>query len=152
MTCGDVAQLLDAFVDAELPAPTLLAVARHAGACPSCDLAVRALTTLHDSIEQAAREEAETLDMSGVWPAVENGIERAESRQRWVRRARRVPTWGLALAAAASAFLWFQAPPRCRRPVTSLPCDRVRTRPSSSASTATARASSCAASGSSARR
>jgi len=110
MTCGDVAQLLDAFVDAELPAPTLLAVARHAGACPSCDLAVRALTTLHDSIEQAAREEAETLDMSGVWPAVENGIERAESRQRWVRRARRVPTWGLALAAAASAFLWFQAP------------------------------------------
>jgi hypothetical protein len=110
MTCGDVAQLLDAFVDAELPAHTLLAVARHAGACPSCDVAVRALTTLHDSIERAAREDADTLDLSAVWPAVEQGIERTESRQRWVRRARRVPAWGLALAAAASAFFWFQTP------------------------------------------
>lgn len=110
MTCGDVAQLLDAFVDAELPAPTLLAVARHAGACPSCDLAVRALTTLHDTIERTARDEADTLDLSGVWPAVEQSIEQGESRGRWLRRARRVPAWGLALAAAASVFFWFQAP------------------------------------------
>jgi anti-sigma factor RsiW len=108
MTCGDVAQLLDSFVDAELPAPTLLAVARHAGACPSCDLAVRALSTLHDSIERTAREDAETLDLSGVWPVVEERIERGDSRRRWVRRARRAPAWGLALAAAASVFFWFQ--------------------------------------------
>jgi anti-sigma factor RsiW len=110
MTCGDVAQLLDAFVDAELPAPTLLAVARHAGACPSCDLAVRGLTTLHDTIERTARDEADALDLSGVWPAVEQRIEHGDARRRWVRRARRVPAWGLALAAAASVFFWFQAP------------------------------------------
>ena len=117
MTCGDVAQLLDAFVDAELPAPTLLAVARHAGACPSCDVAVRALTTLHDSIERTAREDADALDLSGVWPAVEQSIEHGESRRRWMRRARRVPAWGLALAAAASAFFWFQAPAPLPGPV-----------------------------------
>jgi anti-sigma factor RsiW len=111
MTCGDVAQLLDAFVDAELPAPTLLAVARHAGACPSCDVAVRALTTLHDSIERTAREDADALDLSSVWPAVEQSIERGESWRRWMRRARRVPAWGVALAAAASVFFWVQSPP-----------------------------------------
>src|SRR5207247_2105358 len=33
MTCAEVEGLLDAFVDAELPAPALLAVARHAGGC-----------------------------------------------------------------------------------------------------------------------
>ena len=117
MTCGDVAQLLDAFVDAELPAPTLLAVARHAGACPSCDVAVRALTTLHDSIERTAREDADALDLSSVWPAVEQSMERGESRRRWMRRAQRVPAWGLALAAAASAFFWFQAPAPLPAPV-----------------------------------
>ena len=117
MTCGDVVQLLDAFVDAELPAPTLLAVARHAGACPSCDVAVRALTTLHESIERTAREDADALDLSNVWPAVERSIEQGEARRRWTRRARRVPAWGLALAAAASVFFWFQAPTPLPGPV-----------------------------------
>ena len=112
MTCGDVAQHMDAFVDAELPAPTLLAIARHAGSCTSCDVAVRALETLHETIERATREEAAALDLSGVWPAVDAGIGRVEARRRWMRRARSVPAWGAVLAAAASVFFWVRTPER----------------------------------------
>src|SRR5438093_13738636 len=98
MTCGDVAQLLDGFVDAELPAPMLLAVARHAGACPACDIAVRELTDLREVVERAAREEGDALDLSRVWPAVSAGVDRIDARRVWTRRLRTAPAWGLALA------------------------------------------------------
>jgi anti-sigma factor RsiW len=110
MTCGDVAQHLDAFVDAELPAPTLLAIARHAGSCSACDVAVRALETLHETIERTAREDAATLDLAGVWPAVDAGIARVDARRKWTRRARALPAWGVGLAAAASVFLLVRTP------------------------------------------
>jgi len=110
MTCGDVAQMLDDFVDAELPTSQLLAVARHAGSCPSCDLAVRELSALHDAIERSAREEVDALDLGGVWPAVSDGITRVEARRRWTRRLRAAPAWGVGLAAAASAAFWLLAP------------------------------------------
>jgi anti-sigma factor RsiW len=110
MTCGDVAQLLDAFVDAELPAPMLLAVARHAGACPSCDIAVRELTELREVVERSSQEDAAALDLSGIWPAVSEGIDRIDARRAWMRRLRSAPAWGLALAAAASAVIWFRTP------------------------------------------
>src|SRR5437867_381470 len=91
MTCADVDRLLDAFVDAELPAPMLLAIARHAGGCPTCDAAVRDLTALHEAVERSAREEAESLDLARVWPAVVRGIERVETRRVWRRRLRVAP-------------------------------------------------------------
>ena len=110
MTCADVGGLLDAFVDAELPAPMLLAIARHAGGCPACDAAVRELTALHEAVERSARQEAESLDLSGLWPAVARGIDRVETRRVWRRRLRVAPAVGIGLAAAASAVLWFRAP------------------------------------------
>jgi anti-sigma factor RsiW len=110
MTCADVGQLLDAFVDAELPAPMLLAIARHAGSCAACDAAVRELTVLHETVERSARDEAESLDLSGVWPTVSRRIERVEGRRVWSRRLRVAPAVGIGLAAAASAVLWFRAP------------------------------------------
>jgi len=110
MTCGEVEALLDAFVDAELPAPMLLAVARHAGGCTACDAAVRELTALHEAIERSVAAEAEALDLSRVWPAVGRGIERHDARVEWRRRLRTVPAWGVALAVAASAVLWVRSP------------------------------------------
>jgi len=110
MTCGEVEALLDAFVDAELPAPMLLAVARHAGGCTACDAAVRELTALHEAIERSVAAEAEALDLSRVWPAVSQGIERHDVRVEWRRRLRTVPAWGVALAVAASAVLWVRSP------------------------------------------
>jgi len=110
MTCGEVEALLDAFVDAELPAAMLLAVARHAGACTACDAVVRELTTLREVVERSVAAEAEALDLSRVWPAVSQGIERHDARVEWRRRLRTVPAWGVALAVAASAVLWVRSP------------------------------------------
>ena len=110
MTCGEVEALLDAFVDAELPAPMLLAVARHAGGCGACDTAVRELTALREAVERSVAGEAEALDLSRVWPAVRKGIDRHDARAAWRRRLGTVPAWGLALAAAASAVFWLRSP------------------------------------------
>jgi anti-sigma factor RsiW len=112
MTCGEVEALLDAFVDAELPAAMLLAVARHAGACTACDAVVRELTALREVVERSVAVEAEALDLSRVWPAVSQGIERHDARVEWRRRLRTVPAWGVALAVAASAILWGPEPQR----------------------------------------
>jgi anti-sigma factor RsiW len=108
MTCADVAPLLDAFVDAELPAPMLLAVARHAGACGACDGALRELVALREAVERSVRPE--TLDLSRIWPAVAAGVARAETGRTWRRRLRAAPAWGVAIAAAAGAILWLRTP------------------------------------------
>src|SRR5207248_3016347 len=99
MTCADVADLLDRFVDAELPAPMLLAVARHAGACPACDTAARELTGLRELLGGSFQADAERLDVSGVWPAVARAVDRIDTRRTWVRRMRLAPVWGVVRAA-----------------------------------------------------
>jgi anti-sigma factor RsiW len=122
MTCTDVETLLDAFVDAELPGPMLLAVARHAGTCVACDQAVRQLTALHEAVEQTVGKDAESLDLSGVWPGVERRIARVEERRTWARRARSLPAWGAIAAMAAGAALWL-------RPVPDPPRQEAKSRP-----------------------
>ena len=110
MTCADVADLLDRFVDAELPAPMLLAVARHAGGCAACDAAVRDLTAIRETLERTVQAEAEALDLAGIWPAVMRSAERIDARRAWVRRVRLAPVWGVGLA-AASALFWLRSTP-----------------------------------------
>jgi anti-sigma factor RsiW len=110
MTCADAKQLLDAFVDAELPGPMLLSVARHAGGCATCDADIRELSALHEALERVIRDETDALDLNGIWPAIEAGMTRAEERRAWARRLRSAPAWGMALAAAAGAVLWFRSP------------------------------------------
>jgi anti-sigma factor RsiW len=109
MTCADVTELLDAFIDAELPGPMLLAVARHAGGCADCDGALREAAAFRETLERETRAEAETLDLSGVWPAVVERIDRVDTRAAWRRRLRAAPAWGAALAAAAAlATVWLR--------------------------------------------
>lgn len=111
MTCRDVEQLLGHFVDAELPPPMLLAVARHAGTCPACDQAARELTELHDAIAHTVEAQVAEFDFSRVWPEVERRIapERREVAGGW-RRLSSTPLWGGALAIAASALFFLQMP------------------------------------------
>jgi len=108
MTCRDAEQLLGHFVDAELPPPMLLAVARHAADCPSCDEAARQLSALHDALAATIDADVGRLDLSGVWPAVEKQIARAPVRIPWRRRVGSAPLWGGMLAAAASALFFLQ--------------------------------------------
>jgi anti-sigma factor RsiW len=110
MMCGDVMQVLDAFVDGELPGPMLLDVARHAASCAACDHAVRALESLHEEIERTMRAEADALDLRAVWPAVATAAGREDTRRAWRRRARALPTWGAVAAMAAGAVFWLRTP------------------------------------------
>lgn len=119
MTCDQVERQLDAFMDAELPGPTLLAIARHAGACPTCEDAVRELAALHEAVDSTVRTDGERLDLSGVWPAVAARVARVDARRAWTRRARTAPLWGGAVAAAAAALFWLQSvPPQTTRVAT----------------------------------
>ena len=110
ITCGQAAELLDAFVDAELPGPMLLAVARHAGGCVACDDALRERSALHEVIERTVREASEELDLSTVWPAVERRVTREDVRRARFRRLRQAPPWIAVAALAASAVLWLRTP------------------------------------------
>ena len=109
MTCEDASPLLDAFVDAELDGPALIDVARHAAACSSCDASLRELIALHETVGRRGRADADALDLSGLWPALEPQLERADARRAWRRRLRSTPVWG-GLALAASALFMLSGP------------------------------------------
>jgi anti-sigma factor RsiW len=110
MTCTDVEQLQDGFVDAELPAPMLLAVARHAASCAACDETLRALGAMREAVERVVQADAATLDLSGIWSAVAPQVAATERRRTWRGRARMLPAWGALAAMAAGTLFWLQTP------------------------------------------
>jgi hypothetical protein len=117
MTCSDVEQLLDGFVDTELPAAQLLDVARHAAGCAACDMAIRDLAALRQSVAELVEREAQSLDLSSVWPAVEAAIAspaplttRGARILPLRRRVTAAPLWGALMALAASVFVWLSGP------------------------------------------
>src|SRR5262245_16440358 len=114
MNCSDVEQLLDGFVDTELPAAQLLDVARHAAGCMACDTAIRDLAALRQSVAELVEREAQALDLSSVWPAVEAAIASPASRRGRIVPLRRnvpaAPLWGALMAVAASVFVWLSGP------------------------------------------
>src|SRR5947208_2715790 len=110
MTCAEAEQLLDSFVDAEVPGSILVEVARHAGSCTACDQAVGEVTTLGESVEGVVRRQVEGVDLSVVWPAVDRRIGRAGTRGAWRHVLRRLPVWGAVAALAAGALLWLRTP------------------------------------------
>jgi len=141
MTCSDVEQLLDGFVDTELPAAQLLDVARHAAGCTACDTAIRDLAALRQSVAELVEREAQSLDLSSVWPAVEAAITSPQRRARILPLRRNVPAaplWGALMALAASVFVWVSGPSNelatqvvtqvasADRPVASVPSATVR--------------------------
>lgn len=100
---------LEAFVDGELAGPMLVEIARHAAGCSACDAAIRDLTVLHTAVERAVHDEVESLDLSGVWPAVAGEVARLDTRRVWTRRVRAMPMWGAAMAMAAGALFFLRA-------------------------------------------
>jgi hypothetical protein len=109
MTCGEVTEQLDAFVDGELAGLMLVEIARHAAGCAACDTAIRDLTVLHAAVERVVHDDVESLDLSGVWPAVDVEAARIDARRVWTRRVRAMPMWGAAMAMAAGAVFFLRA-------------------------------------------
>jgi hypothetical protein len=114
MNCTDVSTLLDPFLDTELPPPMLLAVARHAGTCTTCDTAIREMTELRELVARGNATAVDGLDFRGVWSAVEAGIDRHDAALARSRRLRALPMWGTMAAMAAGLLLWMGqiAPPK----------------------------------------
>jgi anti-sigma factor RsiW len=113
MTCSDVDQLLDSFVDTELPPGEMIAVARHAGTCAACDATIRDFEAMRHVIGTAIESEVDSLDLSGIWPQVAVGVDAAVARRaRWMSRRRlsAAPVWGAALALAASIVVFVMRP------------------------------------------
>lgn len=106
MNCTDVSTLLDPFLDTELPPPMLLAVARHAGTCTTCDAAIREMTELRELVARGNAAAVDGLDLRSVWSAVEAGIDRHDASQARSRRLRALPMWGTMAAMAAGLLLW----------------------------------------------
>lgn len=134
MTCTDVEQLLTPFVDAELPSPMLLAVARHAASCPTCDTAVRELTEVREAVAEVMDAAVDDLDLSGVWNGVAEVIDAQRPRQHpqahpKVRPLRALPVWGSMVALAASLLLWIGAPVQDAGGPVGMPTASVATKP-----------------------
>ncbi len=134
MTCPEIEQLLDAFVDSELRPPQLLEVAQHAASCAACEVAIGELTAMRQSVAALVEQESSRLDLSRVWPAVEATITRVDAVRaapaRVVPLRRSAPALaacGALAALAASMFVWVRPPLReSGRPrVTRLPAGQV---------------------------
>jgi anti-sigma factor RsiW len=114
MDCPDIARVLDAFVDSELPPAQSLEIAQHAASCSACEVAIGELTALRHSVAALVEQEANRLDLSGVWPAVETAIGRRPASPARVVPLRRstpaLPTWGALAALAASVVFWLSTP------------------------------------------
>jgi len=112
MTCEAAADLLDAFVDAELEPSASVEVARHAGQCSRCDGLVRDLLTVREGLIARADEALDGMDLGGVWARVDAEIGRTDAQRAWRERAAgrrrglsRTVAWGAVAAMAAGALL-----------------------------------------------
>jgi anti-sigma factor RsiW len=121
MTCDDVSQLLDPFLDTELPPPMLLAVAKHAATCAPCDTTIRELTELRDVVARDNVAAVDGLDFGGVWTAVEAGMDRHDAAQARARRIRSLPVWATMVAMAASVMMWIVPPVATKQPIVTRP-------------------------------
>lgn len=115
-TCLDFARRFDGFLDGELDAHSMRAMALHASHCSSCGVDLERAETAQSLISQAVDAEVERLDVSRLWAAVEGaiGAPRPAWRRRlgealdWPRRVSPLPALALggALAALLAALLW----------------------------------------------
>jgi anti-sigma factor RsiW len=111
LTCEAVADLLDAFVDAELPPSTAVEVARHAGQCRQCDGTVQDLLAVRDALVARAGRLVDGMDLGAVWGRVDAEIHRTAAQRAWRERlagrrgVSRTVAWGAVAAMAAGVAL-----------------------------------------------
>lgn len=121
-TCLDFARRFDGFLDGEMDAHSMRAMALHASHCASCGADLESAENAQSLISQAVEAEVEKLDDSRSWAAIEARLD--DPRSAWrarlgaaLDRSRRMagPVPALALGAAAAAllaaFLWSGSTP-----------------------------------------
>jgi anti-sigma factor RsiW len=110
-SCQDFARRFDSFLDGEMDAHSLRAMALHASHCPACGRDLEDAETLQELILNAVEGEVERLDTSTLWPKVEARLEPSQLPLR-ARLRGYFPQWSwprpvpmLALGGALAALL-----------------------------------------------
>lgn len=114
MTCRDVEKQLDLFLDGELEARAMRAVALHATRCTSCEAALQRLERVQDVVGESFTDAVAGVDFSTFWPAVAARAERPRRSFAGVLAALRTPARlraarPLLAAAATLAAVWIAA-------------------------------------------
>jgi len=117
-TCPDFERRFDGFLDGELDAHSLRAMALHAGTCPTCGAELERAERLQALLSDAVEERVEAIDTSLLWTSIEARLEPrsfglwarariaaadALSPRNWLRP---VPAVALSGAVAAALALW----------------------------------------------
>lgn len=125
MTCREVEKLLDLFLDGELEARPMRAVALHVTRCPACEALLRGLERLQELVSDAINDAVAEVDFSRFWPSIATQAETVQRSWRGLggrlRAVTRRPTLiaaGMAAALAVSAFALWRSIPVATRGVT----------------------------------
>jgi anti-sigma factor RsiW len=70
MTCREVEKVADLFVDGELEARAMRAVAMHITRCPLCEALIQRLERLQDVIGETFHDAVASVDFSRFWAGV----------------------------------------------------------------------------------
>jgi len=119
--CPDFARRFDGFLDGEVDAHSLRAMAAHASHCDRCGAELEQAESLQELLLRAVEDETDRIDAGALWRRVEPQLEPAlgSALPRWRARIadwRRVPSVpalavGGVLAAALALLLWPVATP-----------------------------------------
>jgi hypothetical protein len=112
--CHDFARRFDGFLDGEMDAHSLRAMALHASHCGTCGRDLENAENLQEQILNAVEGEVEQLDTSALWATIEERLEpaRVPLRMRLRGYSREwlspvpVLAFGGALAAIVIALVW----------------------------------------------
>ncbi|MBC8293252.1 MAG: zf-HC2 domain-containing protein [Proteobacteria bacterium] len=75
VNCHDFEDRVHAFLDDELPDTELAAMRGHLGDCPRCEKIVTGFQKTGALISTAVTEMVTAVDVSGIWQAVESGLD-----------------------------------------------------------------------------
>lgn len=79
MNCRETERLLDTFFDGELEGRLMRDAALHITRCPSCEQELQEKERVRTVLGEAIQEQVDAVDLSGVWTAVQAGIDREET-------------------------------------------------------------------------
>jgi anti-sigma factor RsiW len=123
MTCREVEKLLDLFLDGELEARTMRAVALHVTRCEPCEAQLRGLEQLQDVVGETIAEAVAEVDFAPFWPSIAaeaDGVQRSwrglGGRVRALARAPLVIAAAMAAALLVSAIALWRAMPAIAPP------------------------------------
>jgi hypothetical protein len=112
--CPDFARRFDGFLDGEVDAHSLRAMAAHASHCDRCGAELEGAESLQELLLRAVEDETDRVDAGALWRRVESRLEPAMGSvlSRWSRFAdwrwapAILPAVGGVLAAALALLLW----------------------------------------------